>query len=211
MKWKHFENIHRLIANSKKPDLIFNSEVCITQKLDGSNLGIHIKKYEDSWSIINIIGRNSIIWYAGCNKSYNEISYGSVGILANLPEKMLEYGIKICNELNVCELVIYGEVLKLQNQKYTSWHPFGYAHVNEPINFTTELKVNYLTSETHKLFNKHSAIKTSDSEHNIFPPKIMYKGKLCDGIQSLSNQMKMIDLYFEGVFIIGESDGWGCY
>ena len=44
--WPHFKNIHYQVANN--PIEIFDTNVCITEKLDGSNLTIYIHNYNNN-------------------------------------------------------------------------------------------------------------------------------------------------------------------
>ena len=229
--WPHFENIHRVISTSDEPDLIFEKTVCITEKMDGSNLTIHIKKDKQTlnaiynkknkrtWHVEELIGRNSVIWNMSSDVPITSLSYGSAGKLEKLPTAMLEYTIDIAQRLKVDEIYITGEVYRLKNQKFVSWHPFGYKVCGSDKD--CDSKICFLTSTSHKLLKEAQIIpeiKTheemieklqSATNHQIFPPPILFVGKMEDGINSLFDMMKLQERNFEGCFIIWEDNTWG--
>lgn len=213
--WPHFENIHKYIAKSKYPDQIFNQKVCITEKIDGSNLTIHLKKIDEEWKIIQIIGRSCPIWNEDMKKSYINLSYGSVGNMSNLVDHMKDFAINVSNKLKVNEILITGEVFRA-NSKFVSWHPFGYTletNEDEKTDESENTKIKFLTYEIYKLFVdcsenvKHEELKEKLLNAKtclIFPPPLMFVGILKDGIVSLKDTMLYLSKDFEGVFIFFE-------
>jgi hypothetical protein len=211
--WPHFKNIHYEIASSKFPDEIFNSNVCISQKLDGSNLTIHIRKSPGKkWDFVELIGRNSVLWQISPKTlgtyeddvTLTNLIYGNAKHLYNLPLHMFDYAVGIAKLLNtnINELYITGEALRVSS-KQVSWHPFGYEIINDNTNIIGRKK-NYLTSTTHKLFSSPS--KSKDEAYNISPPPILFVGTLGCGITELYDIMKQNLPTFEGCFIVGETD-----
>jgi hypothetical protein len=200
--WPHFINIHKYIANSRNPDECFDEKVCITQKIDGSNFTIWIEKEETEWTVKAFYGRNSTMWTPKCAHFYDKLSYG-VGDLGTLPIVMRDFAIKVGDKLAVTSILISGEVFR-DNPKYASWHPFGYIVDNV---------FHYLTEETHKLFvecsenislTEFSKTLRESNKHCVFPPPLLFVGKLCDGMTSLNEQMHKLSPKFEGVFVIIE-------
>jgi hypothetical protein len=127
--------------------------------------------------------------------------------------------VKVGNKLAVDSIFISGEVFR-ENPKYASWHPFGYA-LNNCIQSTTELtdetptniQLHYLTEQTHKLFvectqnvslSNFSKTLRETKEHCVFPPPLLFVGKLSEGIKELDTQMHKLSPKFEGVFVIIE-------
>lgn len=220
-KWPHFENIHRYIANSQEPDSIFEHDVCITEKLDGSNLTIHLEKVDNEWIIKQLIGRNCPIWNQKMKNSYINLSYGSVGNMGNLANYMKDFAIKVAEKINTDIIFISGEVFRA-NGKFASWHPFGYTieivENEEPCEEKNSSSINYLTSKTHKLFVECSEnVKPDELKEKlkntkdclVFPPPILFVGKLSNGINKLYNSMLELTKDFEGCFIIFEKIPWG--
>lgn len=239
-KWPHFENIHRYLANCQNPDLLLSKNVCITEKIDGSNLTIHIEKEEEQWKLKKLIGRNSIIWNETMEKSYETISYGSVGKIDKLPLKMKDFAVKLAKKLNYKNILISGEVFR-HNPQFVSWHPFGYTNedkTNEESNEdksnedktnedktneeSNELKINsnlhYLTYDTYKLFVEcsekinHEELKdklSKATDNLVFPPPLLFVGKLSQGINDLYTLMLKLSKDFEGSFIILENTNKG--
>lgn len=220
-KWPHFENIHRYVANSLEPDSIFEQDVCITEKLDGSNLTIHLEKVEKEWIIVQLMGRNCPIWNQQMKNSYINLSYGSVGNMGCLVNHMKDFAIKIAEKINTNVIFISGEVLKA-NGKIATWHPFGYTveigENKELCDKRNENNINYLTYDTHKLFIECSEdvnpeeLKEkllSTTSHLVFPPPILFVGKLSQGINYLYESMLKLTKDFEGSFIIFEKIPWG--
>lgn len=207
--WPHSLNVHRYCEDENK----FYEQVCITLKVDGSNLTIHIKKIDGIWYVMELIGRNSVIWTNESATPITSLSYGSPGKLENLPLEMQNYAIRLGEYLKVEEIYISGEVYRMKDQRYASWHPFGYKIGSDDIIF--------MTSKTHQLFvemQNFEIVTTSDQMntilvnstcHLIFPPPILYIGKLGDGILSLYTTMMKHDRNFEGCFIIWENGSWG--
>lgn len=232
-KWPHFENIHRYVTNSNDPDSIFDQDVCITEKMNGSNLTIHIEKVGDEWIIRQLMGRTCPIWNEKMKNSYINLSYGSVGNMGDLALAMKNFAIKLADKLNVNLILVTGEVFRA-NHKFATWHPFGYAtelfpkkkqqdELESGLESRLESepshdKITFLTSKTHKLFSECSECVTQANlmerltrakSHLIFPPPLLYVGKLSDGINNLYDQMKILSKDFEGTFIIFENIKWG--
>jgi hypothetical protein len=232
-KWPSFNNIHRAIYEQNKeneynvnnPNLenknmmclddFFNYTVNFTIKVDGSNLGIHIKKNSyNEWFIEKLKGRNSTIWTVRNTKSINKLpKYGNV-VLGNLPNVMFEYAKLIGEIMKVNEIIIYGEAVRIG--EFASWHPFGMSGVSDDFIL--------LTSEIHKLFSScqlldvsvKKAPTISDNKsmieylktiksHVVFPPPILFHGKLSDGINMLYDTMNTALIDFEGLFIVNQT------
>lgn len=225
--WPHFLNIHRHIANEREPDTIFEDIVCITQKIDGSNLTIHILKKDSEWEIVGLYGRNSVIWTPESTVFYDKLSYGQPGNLENLPLAMKEFAVKLAKKLNVDNICVTGEAFR-DNHKYASWHPFGYAipKINDidiktdETNFERTMNTYYLTSDTHELFVQCSenvsfsnfTTKLKEAKCNcVFPPPLLFTGSLSDGISSLYDAMCKLTPKFEGSFIISEKKAQKIY
>eukprot|EP00457_Paulinella_chromatophora_P016174 gb/GEZN01016923.1/.p1 GENE.gb/GEZN01016923.1/~~gb/GEZN01016923.1/.p1 ORF type:complete len:257 (-),score=34.79 gb/GEZN01016923.1/:50-739(-) len=188
LQWASYYNIHRLdlwlesslalkapVSEEKEEkqkfplDAFFQQIVCVTEKLDGSNLAIHAMKRstrksgknrekgseakaEQEWEIVELRGRNSSLWKSLDNKSLTNITYGKVGKLDNLPYAALEFASKIGEMLGVPEIVLYGEAFRAPAQRLASWHPFAYKLPQ------SDWKLRTLTSEVHALFQKASGV-----------------------------------------------------
>jgi hypothetical protein len=128
-RWPHTANIH-CVGQTTNPDSFFEQTVCATQKIDGSNLSIHIKKVDGEWSIVKLNGRNTKIWDPEMGKDITDLSYGSPEKLEKLPIVMFDYCVRLANLLSestdIDELYVYGEAYRMEGQKFVSWHPFGY-------------------------------------------------------------------------------------
>lgn len=256
-KWPHFENIHRYVANYHDPDSLFTEEVCITEKMDGSNLSIHVEKIGEEWVVKQLIGRNCPIWNQKMKNTYENLSYGSVGNMGKLVFAMKDFAVKLAEKVNTKIILISGEVFRA-NGKFATWHPFGYTTeiikkdtVKEPketkeTNDTVKteekvgtegkegkeeteetdeqsdekeaIKINFLTSKIHKLFVECSENVTQDqlkeklakaTSNLIFPPPLLFVGKLSQGINELYVLMQKLSKEFEGSFIIFENISWG--
>lgn len=232
-KWPHFENIHRYIANYHDPDSLFTEEVCITEKMDGSNLTIHVEKIDDEWVVKQLIGRNCPIWNQKMKNTYENLSYGSVGNMGKLVYAMKDFAVKLAEKVNTKIILITGEVFRA-NGKFATWHPFGYTteikkkvekdEPDEPdeqdksCDEKETVKINFLTSKTHKLFVDCSENVTQDqlkeklakaTSNLIFPPPLLFVGKLSQGINELYFLMQKLSKEFEGSFIILENVSWG--
>ena len=173
-KWPHTGNIH-CVGLAKNPDVYFERPVCVTHKIDGSNLSMHIRFSEGKWSIVKINGRNTRVWDDTMEKNILEISYGSPDKLEKLPLAMFDYCVRLASKLTrddgcpVDELYVYGEAYRMKGQRFVSWHPFGYQIPLSKSRETTgakdiapsddsesvqdlSLSINFLTQATHKLF-----------------------------------------------------------
>jgi len=219
-KWPQYDNIHRVLyklnTDNENIDEFLNTQVNITIKIDGSNLGIHIQKNSyKKWIIAKLRGRNSTIWSIRSTTPINKLpKYGNI-LLNELPQLMFEFSTAIGDFLKVDDIIVYGEAVAAG--KYASWHPFGYL---DPINNTFMM----LTSDLHNLFKKFSIVesKTIDKvshfnntdminylknvkTHVIFPPPTLFNGKLALGINFLTDTMKNSPNDFEGVFVVVEA------
>lgn len=208
--WNHYNNIHSLLAKSDK---IIHSDGFFTEKLDGSNLGIHIKKINDEWKLVAVYGRKTII----SQEEIKIIKYGNAGSLGDLPNKMYEYAQKIANKLMLDEIIIYGESYrqKKAQQKFASWHPFGYRNNADKEIINLSPKIYDLFCDTSEFCLSMKDIKCPDEyrlflensqSHVIYPPLVLYNGKISDGIKYLEQLMMKSHKEFEGVFV-SSSDG----
>ncbi len=172
--WPHTGNIH-CIGKMKNPSLLLDQPVCVTQKIDGSNLSIEIRRLFGEWKIIKLNGRNTMIWDQTTSTDITKISYGNPNQLDNLPLEMFDYCVRLAEILKkpdgtpVDHLFVYGESYKMEGQRLASWHPFGYRIPKTKI-MTEEakdsgdlddlddslenlsLEINFLTERTHKAF-----------------------------------------------------------
>lgn len=234
--WNHYHNIQQSIL-WKKPNL----NVVFTEKIDGSNLSIHIKKTEDDWNIVCLHGRNVVLWTPDNekNKNFNSdsididddidndfdennielLSYGNVGELKTLPYEMEQFAIKVARRLKVNEIIIYGEAYKYNKESnkkaMASWHPFGYKLPRK------QYRLFMLNSNVHKLFSEISEISEmpintheemvsylqTRENHSIFPPPVVYRGNLYNGLKKIYHIMKTNNKTFEGCFITSEEQG----
>lgn len=207
-KYPHFENIHKYIFTNKNQDNVFNSNVCITQKIDGSNLSIHICKENNDFVSKHLIGRNHIIWKQESKEEV--ISYAGYKNINKIINNMKDFSVKLCNVLKTDDIIVCGE---LYNVKNLSWHPFNYALYDTT---QKEYKLQLLTKEIYDIFNQITPtydniqhILQTTKENMVFPPPLLYFGKLNKGIDTLFNLMNSNDKTFEGCFIVFD-DNTGC-
>jgi hypothetical protein len=140
VSWGHYLNIHKYFVDKCKLGLplddIFQEPVCVTEKLDGSNLGIQIALRGGSgprqYFIVALMGRNSVLWAPPEGTDGTAVvvvpntKYGNAGALESLPTAMLAFASAVANALGVDDLIVYGEAYRGEEQKKASWHPFGY-------------------------------------------------------------------------------------
>ena len=134
--WAHMENLHKLlkeISKTNKCDNLFEQKCIATLKLDGSNLSF---MFEDR-KLVQIQGRNSIIWKPSFKNSHKNMQYGCIKNMMDLPDKIIDYCLKIYNEIGEKRICIYGEVYQIPGQKFPSWHPFG-IYIIHNINTTKD-------------------------------------------------------------------------
>lgn len=227
--WGHYTNIHRYIWDMLKMcvlvSALFKELVCITEKIDGSNLGIHISKTKDGkWYIVTLLGRNAPIFTVNpvtMDTPSPNLSYGNAGILGNLPSHMMKFAILVAEEMGVNEIIIYGEAFRASKNdkpvRHPSWHPFGVKVKKDNV------RVLYrMTTRLHQLFSKvaicmdvdatvfashenlNTALINADSTL-ITPPPIMFSGPLGAAIDLLHPHMMNTDKNFEGVFVVLEN------
>lgn len=215
-KWQSFHNIHKYIQHQNLDSLCY-----ISLKMDGSNCAIRCKKIESNWIIEKIIGRTTILWTMENTKLLNTLNYGKVGKLDELPYAMFEFTKNIVKhlskQLEFNDIIIYGEVFRINKQRFPSWHPFAYKLLEHNI-------ITMLNNDTYQLFNSNGLVFENsifkhfnlNIEANIMetlentngyiicPPPMLFNGKLIDGINQLyplmTNPTK--DPNFEGVFIV---------
>jgi hypothetical protein len=162
VKWGSHKNIHRALSDyshwlTKKSsgheegessfepapvDSFFAQDACVTLKMDGSNLGIHIAKtegpkddgnssHEDcAWTIKAVLGRKKPIWSSIDGDELSKLTkmgqYGNAGSLQALPIKMARFAEIFATACGVEEIAIYGEAYKAPGAQRASWHPFGF-------------------------------------------------------------------------------------
>jgi len=215
-KWNHYDNLYALfkkVKNCKNPlykirlDDIFNIDCLATLKIDGSNLAIKIVKNNDEYEIESLNSRNEILWIKGDDK-YNK-KFGHPGHLNNLPIYMKEIAIKIATKLNVDELIVYGEAFRANknniSSKFASWHPFGYSisSTEEPKLIDTDLLSDICPiPETIIDFNSFIDFLLNANNHCIFPPPLLFSGKIGDLIMKNKDMLLDNPLGFEGFFIV---------
>jgi hypothetical protein len=220
-KWPSYNNIHKelLILNrdNGNVDAFFQNHVNITIKIDGSNLGIHIKKESGEWNIKKLKGRNSTIWSERDKIQINKLpKYGGID-LKNLPDVMFEFASSFAQHLKLDEIIVYGEVICVN--KFSSWHPFGYMTKNGFVLLTSELQEQFqkLTigeSSSSKVLNVPTFNSPDEmmnylkniKSHVVFPPPSLFSGKLNLGINHLHTKMNVSEHKhkFEGVFVVIE-------
>src|SRR6185503_11340420 len=115
-KWPQYDNIHRVLyklnTDNENIDEFLNTQVNITIKIDGSNLGIHIQKNSyKKWIIAKLRGRNSTIWSIRSTTPINKLpKYGNI-LLNELPQLMFEFSTAIGDFLKVDDIIVYGEAV----------------------------------------------------------------------------------------------------
>lgn len=192
-RWPKFNNIHRVIASF---DLDETIPVVVTEKLDGSNLGLEVHQVD---GLVTLLGRNCVLWKKGSKENPFDRSYGCVKNtlhpLAKVIPKLKSLAAKLIREEST-----YGESVVFFGEWYSSnesasWHPFGYAirqkAVGEQVaSFRT------MTSERHKVF----------LEHDLYPPTLLFAGgNIYEAIDALLPMMlDPPNERFEGVFITNE-------
>lgn len=219
-KWQSYNNIHKCIQNQN-----LNSTCFITLKIDGSNCAIRCKKIDECWTIHKIIGRTTILWNSeDQTKQINKLNYGNIGQLYDISDAMFEFTKNIAEylskqlELNINDIIIYGEIFRTKEQRFPSWHPFGYKlleyNIMSMLNYTTYqlFKSNGLIFEDglFKQFNTDFGIdyilffKTLENTtgYIICPPPLFFIGSLIDGINNIYPLMINPTNELEGVFIV---------
>jgi hypothetical protein len=144
VSWGHHLNIHKHFADMAKRgwllDGVFQEPVTVTEKVDGSNLGIHIRRTAAAvpplllesfeFELVALFGRNATLWSSSDAMTKNvvpNLKYGNAGALEALPAVMFKFACSIAEHLGTDELIIYGEAYRSDGaQKRASWHPFGY-------------------------------------------------------------------------------------
>lgn len=138
VSWGHHLNIHKHFVDKAKMgmplDGIFRAPVTVTEKLDGSNLGIHIRRNASAdlpaFELVALLGRNSNLWSPpedglSTPHSIPSMKYGNAGSLGALPAAMFLFACDVCTTLGVDELIVYGEAFRCDRAN-ASWHPFGF-------------------------------------------------------------------------------------
>lgn len=238
LSWSSFQNIHQKFIKNNLDEYL-GSRSLFSLKMDGSNLAIQCLLIDGVWTIRNLIGRNSILYDSeNPKKSIDKLSYGKAFDLDVLPIGMLEFTKNIAKTLSkqlnllnlpnlsnlpdyqIDDIIVYGEAFKInKNQKYASWHPFGYKLPKQNI-------MSMLNQSTYELFisnglifedgefkqfntefgvNYNELLQTivSAAGHIICPPSLFFDGKVSDGICYLHQMMLTnTDQNFEGVFIV---------
>lgn len=230
--WLHSENIHKQLLNvandkdnnnSEFIDNFLDKKFVATEKLDGSNLGIHING--KTCTIEHLIGRNVPIFKAdGLKNNLYDLKYGNAGALEKLPMQMLEFGLIMTEMLKNPNIIIYGEVYRHAGQKFASWHPFGCKLFDTSSN---KWEILLLNSNLHEMFinaskklnskliihKNHDDIITlliKSTHHLIFPPPILFVGDLNSIINNLYEMIRFTNNKdFEGCFIVSEDNKYG--
>jgi len=211
-KWESYSNIHPEFGL-----LDMGQTHTFSLKIDGSNLSIHIKfdPENNEWRIVCLYGRTAPVWTADSGEPYSDIKYGSAGSLGDLPDKLTLFSITVAEQLGIQEIIIYGEAFRASKAKYASWHPFGYKLPSK--NF----ELHMMTSDLHMLFSSCceqylvpvQVLSTNDefldflrvqTATTIFPPPLLYFGRLGSGIRKLYPILMTRDPNFEGLFIVNE-------
>jgi hypothetical protein len=223
-KWPSFNNIHRVLFEKNKYNIakgcadpideLFDHNVNFSIKIDGSNLGIHVKRDDSNhWYIKKLRGRNSAIWTDDSSVSIIRLPKYGKWALQLLPKYMFEFAKSIGDALNANDIIIYGEFFLAGN--FPSWHPFG---------MSVDGKINFLTRKLHDLFSKHQILDNSHGKppemkdntsmlgylktvdtYVVFPPPLLFSGNLTEGIGFFHETMLHASIDFEGLFIIDET------
>lgn len=213
-RWPSYSNLQQqlidLAASPEKVGQVYGMRVCVTEKLHGSNLGIHIAKVSGRWSLKELLGRNTILWSDSGSDSVYDLSYGFAEELLGLPDAMFEFAQNLGDRLSKSDICVYGEVIRINGSKFPSWHPFGYKITHEKTNYvlTSEVHESFVAASNSKTFSTHQDFCTfveSFKGHAILPPPILFKGTLGDAIDELYPTMKLSSSDFEGVMIVAES------
>eukprot|EP00923_Selenidium_pygospionis_P010133 GHVN01017605.1.p1 GENE.GHVN01017605.1~~GHVN01017605.1.p1 ORF type:complete len:395 (+),score=85.05 GHVN01017605.1:199-1383(+) len=239
--WDHYQNFHRELHQATKGETeafqaFFKKKVCITEKLDGSNLGIHLSRGDKSkqWEVEALIGRSTLLWKAGGGtKAIDKLpSYGNAGRLGELPFAMRDFAAKVGDALGgETDIVVFGEAFRFgKDQPLASWHPFG---VKLPPN--GEVKENddpdfdgwnllRLTKSLHEIFQSSSVVEQPKDHASLFsllgegkknhvvcPPPLMYANHLGEAVDFLHEVLisNAMDRTFEGLFTVMEDNSLG--
>jgi RNA ligase len=188
MHWPKFQNVHRHI----KDGTIFG-DVILTEKLDGSNLGIEL----DAAGLVALHGRNCLLWTKKRNSAGEDPfdrKYGSVRLTLHPLQAVLPKLQSLFNKIhndekgqeNVASIIFYGEWYQ-RDLTTASWHPFGYRARQSAKGFQT------MTLALHKTFR----------DYGLEPPHLLYfGGTIEDAVNALHKRMMSPgDARFEGVFV----------
>ncbi len=206
-KWPSFSNIHKVALH---PDF-FEKVFSFGEKIDGSNLGIQVNvTTRDAY----LHGRNTLVPYDFSKPA--SVKYGNAGSLGTLPVLMKEFALKLCEHLQLEEVVVYGEAYRHGMQKNASFHPFGYKVGEKLHGLTVATRASFahcaLESDAAEFgeFRTHAdytdALERSQ-RHIVFPPIIYRTCTLAEGIESLHEEMKSPSSpKFEGCFCVCEDE-----
>lgn len=232
-RWESYPNIHRLLKDTspERRVALLDQHVCMTEKLDGSNLGIHVVKRSGVWRVQAVMGRRHNLWCADGldgtgtdpqhKKSLDALgSYGNAGSLGALPLSMRAFVGRVGDLLGVGELAVFGEAFRVPGGTLASWHPFGYKL---PADDWTLFR---MSAVVHDIFTRaceasppptdHAEVvarlRTAFATHQVFPPPLLFAGRLRRGVRELQTIME--EGYgchlFEGAFIVAEDGSFGC-
>lgn len=223
--WGSHDNVHKAFLGFKvratkrggSVDEFFSVPVCATEKLDGSNLGVHIRKEDGKWEPVCFQGRNKPLWEKASGRGkYSELGkYGNAGSLGKLPIKIFEFAQKVGDKLDVDELLVFGEAFRAPGAAFASWHPFGYK-------LPAAKQTVRLTRAVHQLFQEQCGVEPLKShdecfaylqaqkDHVVFPPPIFSTGTLGEVVDALYPMMKEAEgSHFEGCFLVAENAAVG--
>jgi hypothetical protein len=208
-KWPSFSNIHKVALSPE----FFDKTFSFGEKIDGSNLGIQVKRGSTD---ATLHGRNSIVSYDF--EKPTSVKYGNAGSLGELPINMRQFASKLCNLLHLHEVIVYGEAYKHGKQKFASYHPFGYRVEDTFFGLTRESRELFIQCVPEEDAHEYAGLTAHEAyleslesaeRHVVFPPIIYKTSSLAEGIHELHASMKQPgSKLFEGVFCVCEEDGF---
>lgn len=214
IRWSSYDNIQKYLSRKGAfPDAILKMSCLATLKIDGSNLAVHMRQVDPTgWQIEALHGRNQPIWIREEDPTVAKLSglkYGNAGFLGKLPEEMFRFVQTFAESISVRNIVVYGEVYRFPEQRFVSWHPFGYKLPD------SDWQCHKLDLNLHAQFTAISGHPRFDNPcdcfqflqkvetHVIFPPPVCFSGILRDGIETLFPLMMNPPMReFEGVFLV---------
>jgi hypothetical protein len=229
-RWGSYNNIHKELkefaahcarTSTASTDMFFDAPVCISEKLDGSNLGIRVTKMNEKWTTQALLGRAKPIWTIENAKPITNLpKYGKV-CLGKLPIAMKEFSAKVGDMLGVNDLLVFGEALHITGG-HVSWHPFGFKTRSADDEWSTH----FLTSSTHALFQAatgNAPLRThaeflsfmaQQSPFAVVPPPLWFAGgTLREAIEALHPILEAASVVhgntIEGCFVVTEDNRTG--
>ena len=203
-------------GGDEKDNDVLKSQVCVTQKLDGSNCSITVQLIDGVWTIVEIYGKTVHLWKRGAvGPPLGSLPLYGQQININLIVPVMEqFATRLAVTLGVTKVSVYGEAMRdaLNN---ASWHPFGHE---------IDGKFWRLTPDIHDIYTQCCA-QIGQQPSKICPPNVMFVGTLETTIKFFTPTMiavsivgtmetainGAIDDNFEGCVVVamnGSNLGW---